>query len=130
MKCASLVATLLAACLVAAQPVAAAPAVAVSPQEFDLAATRAAAQAGDARKMGELGAALVLGVGIDKDEAQGVAWLRIGNSIAPARPDDLAATHQNGVSAAARPCQRWPSGPPRHSPRGSSGLDLRPRSQG
>ena len=32
-----------------------------------LAATRAAAQAGDPRKMGELGAALVMGVGLDKD---------------------------------------------------------------
>lgn len=57
------------------QPLAAAPAIEVSPEEFDVAATRAAAQAGDPRKMGELGAALVMGVGLDKDEPQGVMWL-------------------------------------------------------
>lgn len=58
-----------------ARPLAAAPAIEVSPKEFDVAATRAAAQAGDPRKMGELGAALVMGVGLDKDEPQGVMWL-------------------------------------------------------
>jgi probable HAF family extracellular repeat protein len=55
---------------------------------------------------------------------------RIGISNAPERPDDRAATYQGGISAAARSWQRCPFGPARHSPRGSSGLDPRPRSQG
>ena len=55
---------------------------------------------------------------------------RIGISNAPARPEDTAATQQDGISAAARSWQRCPFGPPRRSPRGSSGLDLLPRSQG
>lgn len=64
--------------------------------------------------------------------AQRGRW-RIGISNAPARPDDQAdqaATHLDGIPAAARSWRRWPFGPPRHSPRGSSGLDPRPRSQG
>ena len=51
------------------------PTTRVDPKEFDVAATRSAAQAGDARMMGELGSALILGVGVSTDVGEGLAWL-------------------------------------------------------